>query len=126
MSVRFRPNPTIDLGAIDCSVSLTLCDLEQPDMPMVYVSDAFCQLTGYTQEEVIGRNCRFLQTPHRAQESADKSKAKRISSALRKNKEIQIELWNWKRDGTPFMNILSIIPIELEGHRYAVGLQCEV
>lgn len=94
-------------------------------MPIVYASEAFYELTGYSKREVLGRNCRFLQTPYHANHGADKAAARRIGSAIRHNKEIQIELWNWKKNGQPFRNILSIIPIVMDGHRYAVGLQCE-
>merc|ERR1711937_1017982 len=62
LQLRSRPDPDIDLGAVDCSVSLTLCDLEQPDTPIVYASPSFCELTGYSMNEVLGRNCRFLQS----------------------------------------------------------------
>lgn len=94
-------------------------------MPIVYASDAFYELTGYTKHEVLGRNCRFLQTPYRVNRGADKAVARRMSSAIRHNQEIQIELWNWKKNGQQFRNILSIIPIVIDGRRYAVGLQCE-
>lgn len=116
----------IDLGPIDCSVSLTLCDLEDPDMPIVYASDAFYELTGYAEHEVIGRNCRFLQAPYGVNDGLDKAASRRMGSAIRNNQEIQVELWNWKKNGQRFKNILSIIPIMIGGRRYAVGLQCEV
>lgn len=126
LQVRCRPNPLIDLGPIDCSVSLTLCDLEDQDMPIVYASDAFYELTGYSEHEVIGRNCRFLQAPYGMSDGYDKAVSRRMGSAIRNNQEIQLELWNWKKNGQPFKNVLSIIPITIGGRRYAVGLQCEV
>ncbi|KUI53002.1 White collar 1 protein [Cytospora mali] len=58
-----RPNPEIDLGPVDSSVALVVCDLAAPDTPIVYVSDPFLELTGYRADEVVGRNCRFLQAP---------------------------------------------------------------
>merc|ERR1712098_611077 len=104
LQVRCRPNPLIDLGPIDCSVSLTPCDLEDQDMPIVYASEA----------------------PYGMSDGYDKAVSRRMGSAIRNNQEIQLELWNWKKNGQPFKNVLSIIPITIGGRRYAVGLQCEV
>jgi PAS domain S-box-containing protein len=129
MQLRCRPNPDVDLGAIDCSVSLTLCDLEQPDTPIVYASPSFCELTGYSMNEILGRNCRFLQTsPTTSPCPVDRAAIERMSKAVRGNQEIQLTVYNYKKNGQPFYNVLSIIPIRLgaDGHRYAVGLQCEM
>ncbi|RYP64194.1 hypothetical protein DL771_008885 [Monosporascus sp. 5C6A] len=61
--VMTRPNPVVQLGAVDASCALIMCDLAQPDRPVVYASEAFEQLTGYAQHEILGRNCRVLQAP---------------------------------------------------------------
>lgn len=122
----------IDLGAIDCSVALTLCDMDQPDTPIVYVSDSFLELTGYSRQEVIGRNCRFLQTPDGAASTSaagiDRVAIQRMSQAVRLRQEIQLQVYNYKKNGQRFTNVLSIIPLQLgpSRHNYAVGLQCEV
>lgn len=58
-----RPNPKIELGAVDSNCAIILCDTFAPDMPIVYCSEGFELLTGYTKEETVGRNCRFLQSP---------------------------------------------------------------
>jgi len=129
LQLRGRPDPDIDLGAVDCSVSLTLCDLEQPDTPIVYASPSFCELTGYSMNEVLGRNCRFLQSSPTASSCVvDRAAIKRMSQAVRGNQEIQLGVRNYKKNGQPFTNMLSIIPLTLgaDGHRYAVGLQCEM
>ncbi|KAL2197788.1 hypothetical protein P885DRAFT_59441 [Corynascus similis CBS 632.67] len=63
VSVHTRPNPTIPLGAVDSSCALLISDLTRPDQPIVYASQPFSTLTGYTAREVLGRNCRFLQAP---------------------------------------------------------------
>lgn len=131
LQVKGRPYPTIELGPIDGSVSLVLCDLELPDAPIVYASDSFLDLTGYSRDEVLGRNCRFLQTPGGTGSApgpaVDKAAVQRISQAVHTNQEIQIEIDNYKKNGQYFTNILSIIPIEIGSHphRYAVGFQCE-
>ncbi|KAF4125646.1 pre-rRNA-processing protein SRD1 [Geosmithia morbida] len=134
IQLRARPNPTIDLGAVDCSVSLTLCDLDLPDAPIIYASDGFCELTGYTVPEVLGRNPRFLQNPPPEARSLitseDRAAIRRVSRAMAQSKEIQLPITNYKKDGQPFKNIMSIVPLKLglgdEMHNYAVGLQCEV
>lgn len=133
LQVRCRPHPVIHLGPIDGSVSLTLCDLELPDSPIVYASEGFYQLTGYTGNEVLGRNCRFLQSPSGACTGPTPhvectAAIQQMSKAIRTNQEIQVRLCNYKKDGQRFTNILSIIPLETGPfrHRYAVGLQCEV
>ncbi|RDA84607.1 hypothetical protein CP532_6032 [Ophiocordyceps camponoti-leonardi (nom. inval.)] len=127
-----RPNPQIELGAVDCSVALVVCDLEVPDCPIIYASDSFCEMTGYSKAEVLGRNCRFLQYPvnNRSGSPSAKTKvaAQQIRQAMESGREIQVKLQNYKKNGQPFNNYLSIIPIEMDshGHRYAVGFQVQV
>lgn len=130
-----RPNPQIELGPIDCSVSLVLCDLELPDTPIVYTSDSFCELTGYDKAEVLGRNCRFLQKPPashvtttRPTANGNKTVSPRIRQAIDARREIQVELVNYKKTGERFNNVLSVIPIEMDvaGYYYAVGFQVQM
>lgn len=128
-----RPNPQIDLGPIDCSVSLVVCDLAQSDVPIIYASDAFLAMTGYEKNEVLGRNCRFLQAPggHVKPKSdrkhIDKKTIRGIREAINANKEHQTQVKNFKKNGKSFINILTIIPIPWDGedYRYSVGFQCE-
>lgn len=133
--VKGRPNPAIELGAVDCSVAVVVCDLELPDTPIVYASESFCELTGYPEREVLGRNCRFLQQPgpgspqqmRSAKAPVDTSAAQKMRHAVASQKEIQLPVYNYKRNGQPFLNLLTIIPIQLQpgGHWYAVGFQSE-
>ncbi|KAH6843081.1 putative vivid protein [Chaetomium sp. MPI-CAGE-AT-0009] len=62
-AIHTRPNPTVPLGAVDASCALLVADLAQPDHPIIYASQPFAALTGYSTAEVLGRNCRFLQAP---------------------------------------------------------------
>uniref|UniRef100_A0A1Y1K066 PAS domain-containing protein n=2 Tax=Photinus pyralis TaxID=7054 RepID=A0A1Y1K066_PHOPY len=126
-----RPNPQVEIKEVDCSVALVLCNLEEPDDPIVYVSDAFCALTGYTQAEVIGKNCRFLQQPHpsswdgsQSKPKHDKQAASKMRHALQTGQEIQLRVVNYRKDGRQFINSVSIVPVTLNGsgYRYAVGL----
>jgi len=133
--VMSRPNPIIELGPVDCSVAIIVCDLHLPDAPIIYVTDSFCDMTGYSKNEVLGRNCRFLQSPPgRSQQYAsqmtavDKMAIHRMRQAVQTGNEIQVQVTNYKKNGTRFLNGLSIIPISREGngYRYAVGFQCEL
>ncbi|KAM0265596.1 hypothetical protein ACHAQJ_000028 [Trichoderma viride] len=134
LRVASRPNPCIDLGPLDCSVSLTLCDLSLPNTPIVYVSPGFYELTGYSPQEIMGRNCRFLQSPPHEQPPAGSKSAEspepvtKMRRAIRANQEVRVEVVNYKKNGQPFNNIVTILPLcpDSSGHHYAVGLQAEV
>ncbi|KAH6605809.1 putative PAS domain containing protein envoy [Trichoderma cornu-damae] len=130
-----RPNPCIDLGPLDCSVSLTLCDLSQPNAPIIYASPGFYELTGYSPREIMGRNCRFLQNPPHVQQPAASSRHSEspdpvveMRRAIRANQEIRVEVPNYKKNGSRFTNLVTILPLwpDSTGHHYAVGLQVEL
>ncbi len=94
-------------AAIETSpVNVTLADATRPGRPLIYVNPAFCETTGYTPEEVIGRNCRFLQGP-----DTDAAAVGRLRGALDRAEPIRLTLLNYRRDGTPFWNELSILPV---------------
>ncbi|KAH7175781.1 hypothetical protein EDB81DRAFT_23433 [Dactylonectria macrodidyma] len=125
-----RPDPKVSLGPVDSSVSLILCDLRQPDIPIQYVTEAFTLLTGYAAHEVIGRNCRFLQTPpgkdRRAVSKSNEKSISRMRHAIRDNKEIQVRITNYRKNGQRFTNLVTIIPILYpDGYRYSVGFMSE-
>lgn len=87
-------------------VAVVLTDVNQPDNPVVECSKAFLRLTGYSRDEVIGRNCRFLAGP-----GTDPTKQAMIRDALKDRQPIVIELLNYRKDGTPFNNSLMIAPV---------------
>lgn len=128
-----RPNAQIKLGPIDCSVALIVCDLAQTDNPIVYASDPFLQMTGYRMNEIQGKNCRFLQEPggivmpKSSRKHVDKSTIRGMRDAIKANKEHQTTITNFTKDGKPFVNILTLIPITWDSHefRYSVGFQCD-
>ncbi|CAN8098470.1 unnamed protein product [Discula destructiva] len=128
-----RPNPQINLGPIDCSVALIVCDLAVADNPIVYASDPFLQMTGYRMPEIQGKNCRFLQAPggevepKSSRQYVDKSTVHGMREAIQSNKEHQTTITNFKKDGRPFVNILTLIPItwDSQDYRYSVGFQCD-
>lgn len=92
------------LNATSCGVSIA--DARRHDFPLVYVNDAFVHLTGYSREEVLGRNCRFLQGSHR-----DEAKIAQIHDALSRGRDLTVLMQNFRKDGRPFWNELTISPI---------------
>lgn len=131
--VMTRANPVIELGPIDASCALILCDLQQPDCPIVYANDAFTELTGYTLPEILGRNCRFLQAPGgrvgkaSARKYIDKNTMKQMHSAVTGNMELAVEVANFKKNGQRFTNLLAMVPICWDSTvpRFSVGFQAE-
>lgn len=93
------------------------------DMPITYVNPAFEVMTGYHLEEVLGKNCRFLQGNEREQAALTL-----VREAIRDQRETTTILRNFKKDGTPFWNELSLSPIRSrEGElTHFVGIQTDV
>jgi PAS domain S-box-containing protein len=103
--------------------SIVITDPNQPDDPIVYVNPAFERTTGYAAEEVLGRNCRFLQREDRAQPALEELKA-----AVCEGRHCTVVLRNYRKDGTLFWNELSIYSVRDEDGRMTnfVGVQNDV
>ncbi|MEX0958502.1 MAG: EAL domain-containing protein [Burkholderiales bacterium] len=96
--------------ALESSVNgIVITDPTRPDHPIEYVNPAFERITGYTQDEVIGRNCRFLQG-----EEHEQPEVARIRSAVLAHSQVQVTLRNFRKDGTLFWNELHIAPVRDE------------
>ncbi len=85
---------------------ITIADLSLPDNPLIYVNAGFERLTGYSAAEVIGRNCRFLQGPGGNPQTVDI-----LRSAVRERRAVTVQLLNYRKNGAPFWNRLSITPV---------------
>lgn len=94
-----------------------------PDNPIVYSSDGFCKMTGYKMEDVLGRNCRFLQGP-----GTDQAAVNVIRQGIIEGKDISVCLLNYKADGTPFWNQFFLAALKDDNGLIVnyVGVQCEV
>ncbi len=134
MRVAARPNPQINIGAVDMSCAFVVCDVTQHDIPIVYCSDIFERLTGYCKYEILGRNCRFLQAPDGKVQSGVKRKyvdddtVFHLKNMVNKRAEVQTSVINYRKGGQPFMNLLTMIPITWNSDeiKYYVGFQVDL
>lgn len=85
---------------------MLITDPRQPDNPIVFVNDAFFKLTGYSREETLGRNCRFLQGQGTNADDID-----RVRQSINARQPIEVDLLNYRKDGTTFWNRLLISPV---------------
>lgn len=102
---------------------ITIADALAPDRPLIYINEGFSRLTGYSVEETLGTNCRFLQGP-----DTDPCAVKQIHQAIHDEQYCEVELLNYRKDGTPFWNHLSITPI-VDDHgqtTHFVGIQADI
>lgn len=104
-------------------IASVISDPRLSDNPLVAVNDAFCALTGYDREEIIGRNCRFLAGPATEPWLTD-----RIREGTRAHRPVLVEILNYKKDGTPFRNAVLVAPLfDTEGElEFFVGTQVEL
>ncbi len=112
-----------DAAMESTSCGISISDARKPDMPLIYVNRAFCEMSGYLEEEVVGKNCRFLQGENR-----DQKARYIIREALDSGNHCQVLIKNFRKDGTFFWNDLIISPIrDKEGQlTHFVGVQNDV
>nr|AML78699.1 putative LOV domain-containing protein [Peliosanthes teta] len=108
----------ISLGRIQQSFVLT--DPNLPDMPIVYASDAFLSLTGYSRQEVLGRNCRFLNGP-----GTDVETLQEMKDSIQAEQACSVRVLNYRKDESTFWNLLHISPVRNATGKIAfyVGVQ---
>ncbi|KAM6484919.1 PAS domain-containing protein [Trichoderma sp. SZMC 28011] len=132
--VATRKNPKIHLGAVDMSCAFVVCDVTMNDCPIIYVSDNFQNLTGYSRHEIIGQNCRFLQAPDGKVEAGSKREfvddgaVFNLKRMIQEGREVQQSLINYRKGGKPFLNLLTMIPIpwDTDEIRYFIGFQIDL
>ncbi|XP_039029474.1 phototropin-2-like [Hibiscus syriacus] len=103
--------------------TFVVSDATKPDCPIMYASSGFFAMTGYSSEETIGRNCRFLQG-----RETDRKEVAKIKDAVKNGKSFCGRLLNYKKDGSPFLNLLTINPIKDDQGKTIkfIGMQVEV
>jgi hypothetical protein len=87
-------------------IATVLSNPRLPDNPIVAANAAFCALTGYREDEIVGRNCRFLAGP-----DTEPWLTERIRQTLRDLRPSLTEILNYKKDGTAFRNAVLIAPL---------------
>ena len=85
---------------------MIVTDPHQPDNPIIFANRAFIRMTGYTADELIGRNCRFLQGPE-----TDRETVAEVRDAVREHREFASEILNYRKDGSSFWNALFVSPV---------------
>ena len=110
-------------AVLGSDLALSISDALRDDDPLVWVNGAFTRLTGYPAEEVLGRNCRFLQGA-----DTDPVAVARIRTALDEQRAVATVIRNYRRDGTPFWNQVVISPVVDESGRvtHHIGIQVDV
>ncbi|WP_270935462.1 ATP-binding protein [Falsiroseomonas oryzae] len=87
-------------------MAMVLTDARRPDHPIVFANQAFLDLTGYAEAEVVGRNCRFMQCPW-----TDAAAVRQMREALDEERPVAVEILNRRRDGSLFWNAVFIAPV---------------
>lgn len=102
---------------------IIITDTREPHNPIIYANDGFVRITGFSKEEILGKNCRFLQGEETNFQSIDL-----IRQAIREQREVIVELLNYRKDGTPFWNRLSITPLKDKSGKttHYVGVQSDI
>ncbi len=117
-----RVNPV--LGTIKFSpIATVISDPRLPQNPIIEVNEAFCKLTGYAPDEILGRNCNFL-----TGEGTEDWQTEKLRQGIASLTPVLVELMNYKKDGTAFRNAVLVAPVfDEEGAlEYFIGSQIEL
>ncbi|KAH8819450.1 hypothetical protein F5884DRAFT_659169 [Xylogone sp. PMI_703] len=134
IKVNTRENPEVNIAPVDMSCPFVVCDATIRENPIIYVSDKFEHLTGYKRHEILGHNCRFLQSPQGELEAGakriycDHKTIHYLKRRIDMRKEVQRGLINYRKGGQPFINLLTLIPItwDTDEIKYYVGFQVDI
>jgi PAS domain S-box-containing protein len=119
-----RADNDIFFAAVEATrMPMIVTDPRRPDNPIVFCNPAFQQMTGYTFEDIKGRNCRFLQGP-----DTDRSVVDELRKAIEDRREIAVEILNYRKNGSSFWNALFMSPVYDKAGRlvYFFGSQLDV
>ncbi|ABC63043.1 LuxR C-terminal-related transcriptional regulator [Erythrobacter litoralis] len=122
--VEVQPPAQWVLDLIEASpIASVVSDPRLADNPLIAINQAFTDLTGYSEEECVGRNCRFL-----AGSGTEPWLTDKIRQGVREHKPVLVEILNYKKDGTPFRNAVLVAPIYDDDDEllYFLGSQVEV
>lgn len=105
------------------TTGITIADVRLPDQPLVWINPAFEALSGHRAEDVVGRNCRVLQGP-----ATDPGAVAEIGAAIAAGRGVQVRVRNYRADGTPWWNDLTLCPVsDADGQlTHYVGVQHDV
>lgn len=104
-------------------VSISTASKSRRGFPLIYVNACFERTTGYSRKEIVGKNCRFLQS-----EVSEPESLLRLTAALADAKPLKVSITNVRKDGIAFVNFLSLKPIfdDAGEYRYVIGMQFDV
>jgi PAS domain S-box-containing protein len=107
----------------DSAVAAVISNPRLPDNPIIECNTAFIELTGYSREEIVGRNCRFLHGV-----GSEPWLIETLRAGIREKRPIMVEILNYKKNGQPFRNAVLVAPIfDAEGElEYFLGSQMEI
>ncbi len=118
-----RENALLAAAVANAPVGISITDPSLTDDPIVFVNPTFLSMTGYSEEDFIGHNCRFLQG-----EDTNPETIVKIRKAITEKKPITTEILNYRKDGRKFWNLLTITPLFDENgeHTHFIGMQTDI
>lgn len=117
-------NPKLLQLVVDASNDgIVIAEQEGPDNILIYANPAFERMTGYNSDEILYRDCRFLQNGQ-----GDEQARYQLREAIEEGRPARQVMLNFRKDGSAFWNELSITPVfhEGDGRRYFIGIQKDV
>jgi PAS domain S-box-containing protein len=87
--------------------AFVIADMTLPDQPIMFTSEGFVELSGYSRDEIVGKNCRFMQGP-----DTDKQTVQQIRDAVSEGRSLTVNLLNYRKNGSKFWNQLQLVPVK--------------
>ncbi len=122
------PSPEDTLRILEQAIAssgsgIVIADMLKPGQPIIYCNSAFEKITGYSSHEVLGQNCKFLQGP-----DTDPVAIEKIRNSIRSAQHCRVILRNYRKDGIPFWNELTLSPVinEVGILTHFIGIQSDI